>query len=815
MQLNMEQKKLIHSTVMGQSMIKGVAGSGKTTVAVHRIPFLLNNYCFSPQDRILMVTFNKSLTNYIEYIYEQIEEDEQYSLFDSKDKKENVRITNIDKLLFGYFRAFCKENKRKLEFASSQQEIHIWERCIFELRKSFDNVKILNMKYLGFLKKEISWIKACNLIDVEAYQVADRLGRTGSGGDGPQKLMKNSPTRQAIHELMVLYTKALNAEGLCDFQDVGLYALKYLKTHTVERYTHIIIDESQDLSKVQLECLMQLYDSEKEYSSIMFVADTAQSIYNTSWLIKGRSFTSIGLDMKGKSTSLAKNYRTTTQIAEAAYSLIESDGEIVSDDNFVKPSLIDKQGVYPVFRRYNTLDEEIDEVERLLEEKLVKCYELKEIAVVARTKKILEQFQIKLKKEIKSTLYSKQDGIDFNENTIKLLTMHSIKGLEFKVVILIGLSDKLIPNQMLRQENDDPNYAETMERKLLYVGMTRATERLYMSCHGEPSRFISCISPEFLKLKDGVRFRSLSDVPMKDYLFADKIADPYNKEEKIRQWVLKELRETYHYPIDLLGIEFRVQTFSKAGFVDIVVFVYKNNKMIPYIFIETKQYRAGIESGEEQLKSYMAVTPENCYGMITDGNSLKIFEKDGSEIEDIPVFDTSMLPSSIREYQYVDLVKNKKYSFLRDEDCPEDVIINCEGVQHTLSGERVVRCPVFADIAAGSPIEMQEEMVEICTLPFEWLSAPSETFLLTVKGNSMINADIENGDYVVLRRTNTVDNGQIAAIELDGNVTLKRFRSMGSFVLLIPENDEYEPMMVNTEQFRILGKAVGIMKASE
>lgn len=56
------------------------------------------------------------------------------------------------------------------------------------------------------------------------------------------------------------------------------------------------------------------------------------------------------------------------------------------------------------------------------------------------------------------------------------------------------------------------------------------------------------------------------------------------------------------------------------------------------------------------------------------------------------------------------------------------------------------------------------------------------------------------------------DGNSLKIISRDGNVTLKRFRSMGSFVLLIPENDEYEPMMVNQEQFRILGKAVGVIK---
>lgn len=225
MQLNMEQKKLIHSMVMGQSLIKGVAGSGKTTVAVHRISFLLNNYCYGPQDRILMVTFNKSLINYIEYIYSQVDEDGQYSLFGGGNTRKQVEIVNIDKLLFSYFLARCKENKRRLSFVRPEQEQQIWQKCIYELKKRFDDVKLLNMKYLGFLKKEILWIKACNFMDLEVYQTADRLGRTGSKSvDGPQKLQKNSRVRQAIYELMVLYTKTLDEAGMCDFQDIALGA---------------------------------------------------------------------------------------------------------------------------------------------------------------------------------------------------------------------------------------------------------------------------------------------------------------------------------------------------------------------------------------------------------------------------------------------------------------------------------------------------------------------------------------------------------------------------------------------------------------
>ena len=128
-------------------------------------------------------------------------------------------------------------------------------------------------------------------------------------------------------------------------------ALKQAKREVGEKYTHIIVDETQDLTRVQLEFIKTLYMN-RSYSSMLFVSDTAQSIYPEAWLVKGRSFTSIGLDMTGKSTSLSKSYRTTMQIAYAAYSLIEDDKNILEDDNFVKPSLIDKQGVYPVYRGF-------------------------------------------------------------------------------------------------------------------------------------------------------------------------------------------------------------------------------------------------------------------------------------------------------------------------------------------------------------------------------------------------------------------------------------------------------------------------------
>ena len=76
MKLNMEQRRIVELEPNGHMLVKGVAGSGKTTVAVRRIPFLLNHYCHEADDKVLLVTFNKTLVNYIQYQYNKVEDEE-------------------------------------------------------------------------------------------------------------------------------------------------------------------------------------------------------------------------------------------------------------------------------------------------------------------------------------------------------------------------------------------------------------------------------------------------------------------------------------------------------------------------------------------------------------------------------------------------------------------------------------------------------------------------------------------------------------------------------------------------------------------
>lgn len=651
MRLNVEQRRIIENKPNGHVLVKGVAGSGKTTVAVHKIPFLLKDYTYEKDDKILVITYNKSLINYIKYIYEEIErnkENEQLTLgiYESGDK-DKLYIETIDNMMFKYFTSYIKEEKlEKLRVATEKQINKAMVEAINVVKQEYEKVNVLDRKNLTFIIEEIRWMKSCNYTDIEEYQTIDRIGRISNNNvESTHKLRKNSKIRKAIFEVMIQYNDNLKKEKLVDLQDVALMALKQAKREVGEKYTHIIVDETQDLTRVQLEFIKTLYMN-RSYSSMLFVSDTAQSIYPEAWLVKGRSFTSIGLDMTGKSTSLSKSYRTTMQIAYAAYSLIEDDKNILEDDNFVKPSLIDKQGVYPVYRGFKNKVSEAEYIAETIENGLKNKYDYKDIAIISKFKNQLKDIKIFLEKNnIPYKELESNEELDFNEDCVKLLTMHCAKGLQFKAVIIAGLNDKIIPSRDFANEFEDSDFVESIDRRLLYVGMTRATEELFLSSYGNPSKFIKDISCKYLRINSKCNFRKLHRIDIDEYLFTYKIDDIYKSEEITRQWIISELMNRYGYPKDLIDVEVKVNIEAKAEVVDIVVYVYENKDKVPFIFIKSNKLGAGTESEISHLKICMNIFDTVKYGVVTDGNEIVIINDDFEEVDDIPSFNKRMISS--------------------------------------------------------------------------------------------------------------------------------------------------------------------------
>ena len=121
---------------------------------------------------------------------------------------------------------------------------------------------------------------------------------------------------------------------------------------------------------------------------------------------------------------------------------------------------------------------------------------------------------------------------------------------------------------------------------------------------------------------------------------------------------------------------------------------------------------------------------------------------------------------------------------------------------------KLVKVPVLGTIAAGIPIFAEENMDgEI--LVDESNIGKGRFFALRVRGDSMINAGIMNGDLVIIRRQPLAENGDIIAALIDSEATLKRLSLSNGEVLLLPENEKYSPINVTcNEDFRILGKMV-------
>jgi len=135
------------------------------------------------------------------------------------------------------------------------------------------------------------------------------------------------------------------------------------------------------------------------------------------------------------------------------------------------------------------------------------------------------------------------------------------------------------------------------------------------------------------------------------------------------------------------------------------------------------------------------------------------------------------------------------------------------GQRHTQP--RVVRIPVVGRIAAGVPIEAIEDPSDVVELPVG--SVPDNCYALRVRGSSMIEDHIDDGDLVVVRQQPSVDNGDIAvAIVSDssenGGATLKRFYLEGDMVRLQPRNPAMQPMMVPADQVEVRGKVVKLLR---
>ena len=149
----------------------------------------------------------------------------------------------------------------------------------------------------------------------------------------------------------------------------------------------------------------------------------------------------------------------------------------------------------------------------------------------------------------------------------------------------------------------------------------------------------------------------------------------------------------------------------------------------------------------------------------------------------------------------------KKGFIKRDPTKPRALEI----IEMSNNRKEMLNIPIIGKVTAGAPILATENIEDTFPIPIEYIKHNDELFMLKVTGDSMINAGINDGDYAIIEKAPTAENGDIVVALIENEATIKTFYKEKDHIRLQPENDTLSPIIV--EDCSILGKLVGLFRA--
>ena len=170
------------------------------------------------------------------------------------------------------------------------------------------------------------------------------------------------------------------------------------------------------------------------------------------------------------------------------------------------------------------------------------------------------------------------------------------------------------------------------------------------------------------------------------------------------------------------------------------------------------------------------------------------------------ICETVKLKSTSSVHSHLETLEKNGY-IRRDPTKPRAIEICDDSFQMVRT--EMVSIPIIGNVAAGQPILAEENIQDYFPIPAEVVPR-GECFILNVRGESMINAGILNGDKVIVNACSTASNGDMVVALIDDSATVKTFYKEDGHIRLQPENDTMEPIIVDNCQ--ILGKVYGVMR---
>lgn len=299
MKLDIKQNKIVESKVNFCSLIKGSAGTGKTSIAAYRAIFLENNYCLYNNDRILVVCSCEEKVNKFKDIYSSISRDAEeryWSLL--KPKGEVIDIVTMDDLI----KKHCDK-----KIISAEEKIFCIEKAFEEVKVRFPEITSYKDEKFEFLLDEIKWIKSFEYLSIEEYQKVDRVGRRNSKKYRVKRINKNSRHREAIFKLMAAYNKVLRKNELMDKEDTLYFLMKKLKGKNSFHYTHIIVDDAENYTKAEIS-FIKAFTRVSTYATMLFNFNKDNIVNENAWFIREKNFSGMTCKFKIKNYLLKKNY---------------------------------------------------------------------------------------------------------------------------------------------------------------------------------------------------------------------------------------------------------------------------------------------------------------------------------------------------------------------------------------------------------------------------------------------------------------------------------------------------------------------------